>query len=297
MAGSQKPSSGVPASWAIVALGRLGGMELTVQSDLDLVIVYDDPDDPSDPTARWQHFVEHFQSFLTQPTSEGVAYRIDTRLRPEGTKGPLAIPMPAFLRYLAERAERWERMAWTRAQILVGSSILSQRIMHAAAEFVYGRWDPTLPAYMHTVRLRQERELAKQEAARLEFKIGSGGLADIDFVVQLVQIREGNSRREFRLPGTRRLLAAAPETRYITPEEFALLLGAHRFLTLFETFARLDAATNVTWVASDGPALGPLGKRMGFEDPSGERLLSAYQETTSRVRAIYTKVFERLAEE
>jgi [glutamine synthetase] adenylyltransferase / [glutamine synthetase]-adenylyl-L-tyrosine phosphorylase len=285
------------ASWAIVALGRLGGMELTVQSDLDLVIVYEDPDDPSDSTARWQHFVERFQSFLTQPTAEGVAYRIDTRLRPEGTKGPLAIPMPAFLRYLGERAERWERLAWTRAQILVGSSKLAQRIMHAADEFVYGPWDPTLPAYMHSVRLRQERELVKQGAARLEFKVGSGGLADIDFVVQLVQIREGSSRREFRVPGTRRLLAAAPETRYITPEEFALLLGAHRFLTLFETFARLDAATNVTWVASDGPALGPLGKRMGFEDPSGERLLSAYQETTSRVRTIYTRVFERLSQE
>src|SRR5262249_54647756 len=100
------------SEWAIVALGKLGGSELTVHSDLDLVFVYED-DQRSRPDLEWQKFVERFQHFLAAPTSEGSAYRIDTRLRPEGTKGPLAIPFSALSRYLRERAEGWERLAWT----------------------------------------------------------------------------------------------------------------------------------------------------------------------------------------
>ena len=79
-----------------------------------------------DSTLRWQGFVERVQSFLGQPTGEGVAYRVDTRLRPEGTKGPLAIPLAGLQRYFDERAEPWERLAWTRAQVLVGSPRLVQ---------------------------------------------------------------------------------------------------------------------------------------------------------------------------
>src|SRR5439155_5429629 len=198
------PVDDTAASWAIVALGKLGGLELGVHADLDLVVVYEDERDPLDSALRWQGFVERLQSFLGQPTSEGVAYRIDTRLRPEGTKGPLAIPLAGLQRYFRDRAEPWERLAWTRSQVLVGSPNLSKSIMKAVESFVYGPWDDGIPDDMHRIRMRMERELAENGGSKLDFKVGRGGLADIDFVVELVQIREGGTQLEFRLPGTLR---------------------------------------------------------------------------------------------
>ncbi len=282
------------ASWAIVALGKLGGTELTVHSDLDLVFIYEDEADPSDSNARWQTFVERTQSFLGDPTGEGVAYRIDTRLRPEGSKGALAIPFHAFRRYLDERAEPWERLAWTRAQVLVGSSDLSSRLMNAVDAFVYGKWDEHLPRYMHHIRMRMERELGKEGPSRIDLKVGKGGLVDIDFVIQLVQIREGATVSSFRVPGTRRLLSTLPPNTFVRTDEAERLREAYRFLRTIETLVRLDADSNISWVAPDPVAMNAIGTRMGFGDAPGGRLLAQYREVTERVRSIYTAVVDRL---
>jgi glutamate-ammonia-ligase adenylyltransferase len=97
--------------WVVAALGKLGGGELTVHSDLDLVFIY--RGEPRDGTlfSRCEALVKKLYRFLETPTSEGIAYRLDTRLRPNGTTGALALPVDRFAEYLAERAERWERLA------------------------------------------------------------------------------------------------------------------------------------------------------------------------------------------
>ena len=108
-------------SWAVLALGKLGSRELTIHSDLDLVFLYEGDPQDAETFARCQSRVREVQEFLEQPTDQGVAYRMDTRLRPEGTKGALAMPRQAFERYLKNRAEIWERLAWTRYRFLAGS--------------------------------------------------------------------------------------------------------------------------------------------------------------------------------
>jgi glutamate-ammonia-ligase adenylyltransferase len=280
------------ASWAVMALGKLGGEELTVHSDLDLVFVYEDEMDPSDADARWQSFVERTQNFLATPTAEGVAYRIDTRLRPEGTKGPLAVPVDALARYFEERAESWERLAWTRAQVLVGSRELSKRLRGMVEAFVYGPWQPEIPQYMHHIRMRMERELAK-DPSKLDVKVGAGGLTDIDFILELVQIYEGQRDPAFRIGGSRRLLAKLPSTRFLDPDESRRLTEAYRFLRTVETLVRLKADSNVSRISTDPVVMNPVGTRMGFGDAPGGRLLARYRELTERVRAIYTAVLTR----
>jgi glutamate-ammonia-ligase adenylyltransferase len=277
-----------------VALGKLGGAELTVHSDLDLVFVYEDTVDASDSDARWQTFVERTQSFLGEPTGEGAAYHIDTRLRPEGTKGALAIPFSSFCRYLEERAEPWERLAWTRAQVLVGSPDLARRLRSTIEAFVYGPWDARLPEVMHHLRMRMEHELGKEGTSRLDLKVGKGGLADIDFVLQLAQIREGSAHAAFRIPGTRRLLKLLPSTSYIRPEEAERLNEAYRVLRTIETLVRLDADASISWISPDPVTMNAIGTRMGFEDAPGGRLVTQYREVTERVRTIYTAVMSRL---
>ena len=282
-------------AWAVMALGKLGGIELAVHSDLDLVVFYDGDPEDARTFEQYQAFVEAMQQFLDQPTAEGIVYHVDTRLRPEGRKGALAIPVSMFQRYLETRAEIWERLAWTRCRPLAAPAALADRIQELVGDFVYGPWNPAIPGYMRDVRARMEREIAHESDRRLHFKAGKGGLADIDFALQMIQIREGRERLEFRVAGTRRLLSALPQTQYLAPAEADQLRAAHIFLRSLEMIARMDKDANVNWIPADAAELAPLGVRMGFPKPAGECLLDRYRQTTSGVRTIYLKVLEGLS--
>jgi glutamate-ammonia-ligase adenylyltransferase len=280
--------------WTILALGKLGGQELTVHSDLDLVVVYDG--DPADSATFMAHqeLVAAFERLLEEPTADGVAYQVDTRLRPEGRKGALAMPFVAFERYFLERAEIWERLAWTRCRSIAGAPGLGARVVDAAHRFVYAGWDDRIPAAMADIRRRMERELAQPGGPHLELKVGRGGLADIDFALQMIQIREGAAREELRVPGTRELLSRLAGTVYLDRAERAELGGAYAFLRRLELFARMDVDGNLNAVPVEPERLEVLGKRMGLAAPAGESLVSAYERITARVRVLYDAVLERL---
>jgi glutamate-ammonia-ligase adenylyltransferase len=283
-------------SWAIMALGKLGGIELAVHSDLDLVVFYDGDPEDGRTFEQYQAFVTAMTAFLDQPTSEGSVYHVDTRLRPEGRKGALAMPVSMFQRYLDTRAEMWERLAWTRCRPLAAPDEMAARIQDLVTGFVYGPWNSKIPATMRDVRARMERELAHEDGGRFDFKVGKGGLADIDFTLQMIQIREGFQRPEFRVPGTRRLLSSLPDTEYLTSTEVDRLRGAHRFLRSLELMVRMETDTNLSWISSDAATVTPLALRMGFARPSaGSKLLDAYRETTAGVRELYLRVLGRLS--
>jgi glutamate-ammonia-ligase adenylyltransferase len=280
--------------WTILALGKLGGRELTAHSDLDLVVVY--RGDPTDSVTFdiCQRFVEALELRLERPTQEGVAYRIDTRLRPEGRKGALAIPLTQFRRYLETRAEIWERLAWTRARFVAGSRSLADEIEEAVTAFVYGPWDSAIPQYMGNVRARMERELSAPAGRALDFKVGRGGLADIDFLLQMIQIREGHRRPEFRTIGTRALIEALPDTALLAADEAAELGRAHGWLRLVEALARLDADAAVNAIARDPARLTAIGRHLRLGPSPAEALVETFERTTAGVRAIYERVLARL---
>jgi [glutamine synthetase] adenylyltransferase / [glutamine synthetase]-adenylyl-L-tyrosine phosphorylase len=288
------PAEGGGFEWVIVALGKLGGRELTVHSDLDLVIVY--AGDPSDSGTflKFQRFVEEMHRCLEEPTGEGVAYHIDTRLRPEGKKGALAIPVHLFRDYLASRAEIWERLAWTRCRILTGSERLGREVDEAVQAFVYGPWDARIPQYMTAVRRRMERELCDPTGEPLEFKIGRGGLADIDFLLQMIQIREGGTRPAFRVAGTRALLEQLPDTEFLTPSAISELREAHGFLRSLETFTRMEVDANANAVPANAVMQETLGRHLQMPTPAGQTLLEEYRRIAAQVRTIYETVIARL---
>ena len=292
-----KEADRIPDShqWAVVALGKLGGRELTIHSDLDLVFLYDGDPQDAEMFARTQSAVQAVQEFLEQPTSEGVAYRIDTRLRPEGRQGALAMPQRAFERYLQTRAEIWERLAWTRYRFLAGSPEMAAKIDAVVSGFVYASWDNRIPPYMERIRVRIERELAREASqARFDFKVGNGGLADIDFLLQLIQVHEGHERREFRVAGTRHLLAQLPPNPFLDQQQTEHLRHAYRFLRTLEALARIESDSSINWISTDTDRLEPIGRRLGLSSPAGQALLNRYRQVTDGVRAIYTEVVQRL---
>lgn len=205
------------------------------------------------------------------------------------------MPLEVFQRYLETRAEIWERLAWTRCRFLTGSRALARDLNAAVQAFVYAPWDPRIPRYMTDVRRRMERELVDPSGRKLEFKIGRGALADIDFLLQMIQIREGQTKPEFRTSGTRQLLEQLPPTSLLTAAEIDDLRSAYSFLRSLEMFARLEADANVSTVASDPARLEPLGRQLQMADPAGKTLLRTYRRATGRVRAIYKNVMGRLS--
>ena len=289
-----QPSDG-QTEWVVAALGKLGGGELTVHSDLDLVFVYRGELGDGGLFSRCAALVKKLYRFLETPTSEGIAYHLDTRLRPEGTSGALALPVDKFAEYLAERAERWERLAWTRYRVLTGSPALGREMNRLVTGFVYGHWDPTLPEYARHIRSRMETELGKeQDGTRFDLKVGHGGLADIDFLLQLLQIHHGTHRPEWRLAGSRRLLAAAPSSPLLGAGDTARLRDAHLFLRTLETHLRIESDAGASVLSTNRARLAVLGTRMGLPPPAGDALRQRYEEVSRDVRRIFDKGIERL---
>ncbi len=287
--------AGIDTGWAVLALGKLGSSELTVHSDLDLVFIYDG--DPSDARRFQLHqkFVRAIFDLLSKRTAAGAAYEIDTRLRPEGKMGALAIPLVAFERYLNSRAEIWERMAWTRARFAGGDPALGEKVQAVVDRFVYGEWSAGIPAYAQHVRSRIETELAREAAeGRFDLKRGRGGLADIDFLLQVLQIRAGVDDERFRVQGSRRLLASLPDNEYLLRDEAGALSDAYGFLRELETVLRIESDTGTNAISTDAAALEPLARRLRTP-ASGRDLLERYKTTTDQVRRVYTGGMERLS--
>ena len=283
--------AGPETGWAVFALGKLGSRELTVHSDLDIVFLYDGDGSWFEPQ---QKFVRAIHDLLSKRTGAGVAYEIDTRLRPEGRMGALAISLVAFERYLRERAEIWERMAWTRCRFAGGDPAVAGRVNDVVTRFVYAPWTPAVVAYARRIRTRIERELANEAAGdQLDLKRGRGGLADIDFLLQVLQLREGPDRPEFRVAGARRLLAAFPDTDFLRPGEVDALRGAYGFLRDLETVLRIATDGGGGVISTDPDTVESFAHRLR-EPTSGSGLLARYREVTTQVREIYETGMDRL---
>ena len=221
-----------PGRFAVVGLGKLGARELTYNSDLDLIFVYV----PSAPSAGsvsvHEFFTKLAQTMMTTlqvQTREGRMYSIDTRLRPSGNQGPLVSSLESFARYHAESAQLWERQAMIKARGGRRRAALCSEVEAIVERFVYARplRDDEV-AEIHRLRMRLERELAGDERAEFNVKTGRGGLLDIEFMVQMKQLRHGTDVPAVRRRATRHALAALAEAGVVPPAEAASPRGELR---------------------------------------------------------------------
>ena len=186
------------AGFGIIGYGKLGGLELSYGSDLDLVFLHDSKgsrqmtngDKPLDNAMFFGRLVRRLVHFLTTQTSSGVMYEIDTRLRPEGRKGVLVTSTDAFERYQEENAWTWEHQALLRARPVAGSSAVAKDFGRIRAQTLMSRVRlDTLQEEVVSMRERMRRELDRSEAGRFDLKHGRGGIGDIEFIVQYLVLR------------------------------------------------------------------------------------------------------------
>jgi glutamate-ammonia-ligase adenylyltransferase len=186
------------AGFGIVGYGKLGGLELSYGSDLDLVFLHDsrgsrqetDGDKPLNNAMFFGRLVRRLVHFLTTQTSSGAMYEIDTRLRPEGRKGVLVTSTDAFERYQEENAWTWEHQALLRARPVAGSDAVAGDFERIRAQTLMSRVRlDSLREDVVEMRTRMRKELDRSEAGRFDLKHGRGGIGDIEFIVQYLVLR------------------------------------------------------------------------------------------------------------
>ena len=230
----------------VVALGKLGGREMTAASDLDLIVIYDfDPLatqssglKPLGPVHYYNRFTQRLISAFSAPTAQGILYEVDMRLRPSGQKGPLATQLSSFVHYQANEAWTWEHMALTRARVVAGAPALAAAVERRINEvLVTRRSAPATAAAVREMRQRIAKEKGSQD--RWELKQVRGGLVDLEFIVQYLQLCHAADHPHILSQNTFTALAALARAGLLPAEASEALIPAARLLNNLTQILRL----------------------------------------------------------
>jgi len=291
-----------PPGFSIVGMGKLGGMELGYGSDLDVLFVYRGDGQTSGPE-RISHpeyfskLADRVSKILTSITQEGAAYRVDARLRPGGQKGEVAQSLQGFENHLTRQADLWERQAYIKARPIAGDADLGDAFVSMAQGFVYEGPDvPDLADRILAMRQRIETERVGTAGKTTHVKLGSGGILEIEFLVQYLQLRYGHAHPTVRTPRTLEALSKLEATGVLATAVAAVLNDAYRFLRRVEMRLRIVADLSLNTLPSAPAKLEKLAKRMGYA-PSAERsareqFLADYEAWTGHVNEIFRRVFD-----
>jgi glutamate-ammonia-ligase adenylyltransferase len=284
-----------------VALGKLGGQEMTIGSDLDLIFIYDAPEHagwdtlmsdgpkPLAPIHYYARLAQRMIAAITAPTGEGRIYEVDMRLRPSGNSGPIASSLQGFLRYQQSDAWTWEHMALTRARVVAGDPSFAGEVESAFRRVLTRPRDPAkLAADVAAMR----RRIAQQHPGDRLFdvKYVAGGMIDIEFIVQYLMLRHAAEEPAVLAPGTDTALEALAAAGYLREADFSCLRPALDLWRRIQAFLRLTVGERFE-EASLPPAiarrLAEIGRAADFAE-----LRKQASATATAVRAIYTRIVE-----
>jgi glutamate-ammonia-ligase adenylyltransferase len=280
-----------PLPFAVIGVGRLGGGELSYASDIDVMFVYEGD------SANDFHDAEQVATQLVQEigatTAEGQTFRIDARLRPEGTQGPLARSIGGFRAYYAQYGLPWERQAVTKARLVAGDAELGQRFCAVADDFVYEH--PMTDDDVREIRrmkARIERErIPPGEDPQFHLKLGRGSLSDVEFTVQLLQLVHGGDRPELRAPATIEALGQLRAGGLLEGEDADVLEEAYRFCERARNARYLQAGQPSDALPGDRAELERLALLLGYVHQPHITLRDDYRRVTRRARRVVERVF------
>jgi glutamate-ammonia-ligase adenylyltransferase len=300
--GMPKLADGRPCRFALLALGKLGGREMSYHSDLDLLLVYEG-DGRSEPPAsalisesssvdNYEYFAELAQRIIrgmSQTGPLGRLYAVDMRLRPTGKSGSLALPMHEFERYFAAAgpAQVWERQSLTRARIVHGDADVADRVQAAVLKAVLGMdWRP---AIVDEIRAMRDRLAAS--ASPRSLKRGAGAMVGVEFLVQLFQIKYGAEQPALNHTNTWEALDALRDAGFLDAADHRTLMEGYSFLRFAE--ARLRIVTNrpLNEFPESPEELEKFARRLGFA--SAAEFLSELEQRRQAIRVVFEQLTAR----
>jgi glutamate-ammonia-ligase adenylyltransferase len=292
-------------------MGKLGGREIGYGSDLDVVFIYDPKraPKPDEAEAFYARAAGRVIRLISEPHVAGPGYELDTRLRPSGSHGMLVTSLRAFARYhsvavtggedgpvsgsVGSSGAAWERQALLRARFAAGDAELGGRAIDVAARAAYGG-GAAPAAEVHHLRRRMERELGRERPERVDLKLGRGGLLDVEFAVQLLQMQNGDDEA-VRTPDTSVALEALAQRGYLDRNDYDALREGYAFLRRLEQRLHVLYGGGTSVISTRSAGLPALARRMGYRSQPGTTaeaaLLAHYRDVTLNVRAAYARVF------
>lgn len=252
-----------PPPVSCIALGKFGGNELNYSSDIDLMFLYSDSEDSQEISEKANYFVNQLVKLLTSESPEGHLYRIDLRLRPDGAAGSVARSLGSAITYYESRGELWERQMLIKARHVAGEELVSSTFLNHMRPFVYPRtWFENPIDEIPRMKVRIEAANPNE----LNVKSRRGGIRDIEFIVQALQLLNGGLKPEVREGNTLIAIMLLGKNKIISKQESSLLTDAYSFYRLVEHRLQLLLNIQTHTLPSDLVEFRNLSKRCGYKN-------------------------------
>jgi glutamate-ammonia-ligase adenylyltransferase len=299
-----------PTQFCVLGMGKLGGQELNYSSDVDVLFVYSDEGSVfrSQPRkgkaarpalTNHQFFTRLAESFIAEVgrlTAEGMLFRIDARLRPEGEAGPLVRSLGSYENYYAQWGQTWERMMLIKARCVAGAASLAGEFLEMVQPFRFPRsTGPNVLGEIAAVKQRIEAEASRAGELENNVKLGPGGIREIEFVAQSLQLLHGGRNPFLQSAHTLPVLQKLAQYHLLEEKEVADLASAYTFLRDVEHRLQMDQNRQTHSLPVGSQARERVGRLMGFD--SFGRFEKARQAHTKRVRSIYDRLLKEAAPE
>jgi glutamate-ammonia-ligase adenylyltransferase len=282
--------------FVVIGMGKLGGRELSYASDLDVLFVHDGPSEAAERLA------EGIVRDIGAQTGEGRAWEIDARLRPEGRAGSLTLSLDGYRSYWADRARLWERQALLRGRPVAAAAVgapnddpddLAARFDEARLGMVYGRpLDDDAVREIRRMKARIETErIRPPDDPAFHLKLGPGALADVEWVVQLLQLQVGPDDPSVRTASTLAGLDALVAGGHLAAPDADRLRASYRFCERARNARYLHVGTKADALPSRSEEAAHLGRMLGFDEQPETTLRETYRQVTRRARAVVERVF------
>lgn len=291
---------GQTARFVILALGKLGGCELNYSSDIDLIFLSDGPGETQGPRRStndefFQRLARQVIKLLSEPTDLGVCFRVDLRLRPDGKQGPTVVGLDAALRYYDISGRTWERQAFVKARPAAGYLPLGVEFLEQLRPWVYrnylNRADIT---GIQALKRRIEQRAIREGSETRDVKTGKGGIRDIEYVIQFLQLLHGGEIPGIRTGNTLDAIAKLEEARCLTHQESMLLTENYELLRRIEHRLQImfDLQTHILPESAD--ELRKVAIRVGYTDTAERSALDAFKQDYQEKTAVNRRILNFL---
>jgi [glutamine synthetase] adenylyltransferase / [glutamine synthetase]-adenylyl-L-tyrosine phosphorylase len=315
--GIPKDASGRPQDMLIVGMGKLGGRELNVSSDVDLIYLFSEDGEtdasapgsrPIDTSSFFTKVGRKIAALLGEITADGLVFRVDLRLRPNGDSGPLASSLGMLEEYFIVQGREWERYAWIKGRVVNQSRVQTpqdfersvQGLYEVVRPFVFRRYlDFNVLAALRDLHSQIRQEASRRQSSReshmsgdrppTDIKLGPGGIREVEFIAQLFQLIRGGKEEPLRAKGTREVLAYLAKTGRLSATEVDMLQQAYRFWRNLEHRLQYleDAQTHV--LPGKAEVIAHVGLSMGY--PDSESFIQAVEGIQAQVREAFERLF------
>ncbi|WP_326690787.1 bifunctional [glutamine synthetase] adenylyltransferase/[glutamine synthetase]-adenylyl-L-tyrosine phosphorylase [Streptomyces sp. NBC_01795] len=295
LAEAEAPEDAAVCRLAVVGMGKAGGHELNYVSDVDVIYVAEATDGADEETAlkAANRLAAHLMRICSDTTAEGTIWPVDANLRPEGRNGPLVRTLSSHLAYYQRWAKTWEFQALLKARPMAGDPVLGFEYVDAVSPMVWQASERD--NFVTDVQQMRRRVVASIPAAQVEreLKLGPGGLRDVEFAVQLLQLVHGRSDVTLRSPTTLEALDALAAGGYVGRQDSAALDAAYRFLRTMEHRIQLYKMRRTHLMPDSEADQRRLGRSLGYRSEPVTELHKAWRRHAAAVRRLHEKLFYR----